>query len=313
VDQKRSPAKINLIWIGVLLAVGYCLLEAGLHHFIFDPEHAGHPEQSLIQHLFFAGANEMWMRSIIVGLLIGFGFMTERLLNREQQAKEHTAHVNRLLQFLSNVNQNVQRHTDRQQLFEAACNSAVNIGDFRIAWIGMQQQSQLKLTTWAVADPGLEDVIRKMQEPSVLGECLDAQYVLKHGEFTLCELGERVDCRAPWLSAALEQGCEHAAAMPLKIGEETVGVFEVYAGKDGRLKKDEQAILEEMADDISVAMTNIEHEKQRRQAEEKLRQRLEELERFQKATVQREFRIKELYDEVDTLKEKLASFHSPEK
>mgnify|MGYP001581853600 CR=1 FL=1 len=42
----------------------------------------------------------------------------------------------------------------------------------------------------------------------------------------------------------------------------------------------------------------------RKQAEEALKQRLEELERFQKATVQREFRIKELKEELDRLKGK---------
>jgi transcriptional regulator with GAF, ATPase, and Fis domain len=298
---------INLFRLGIALAVVYWLLESIVHSYLWH-------ESTLWEALHGAhNINEILMRGIIVGLLIGFGFIGNRLLNRERQAREHTAHVNRLLQFLSDVNQNVQRHTDRQQLFEAACNSAVNIGDFRLAWIGMREDGELKLAVWAVADPALEDVIRMMQEPLALGGCLGAQKVLRQGECTLCELRGRVDCHVPWLSAVLEQGCEHAVAMPLKIGEETVGVFEVYAGKDGKLKEDERAILEEVADDLSVAMTNIEHEKQRRQDREKLQQRLEELERFQRATVQREFRIKELRDELDTLEEKLASFQSPEK
>lgn len=41
---------------------------------------------------------------------------------------------------------------------------------------------------------------------------------------------------------------------------------------------------------------------ERKRSEEELKQRLEELERFQKATIQREFRIKELKDEVERLK-----------
>lgn len=42
---------------------------------------------------------------------------------------------------------------------------------------------------------------------------------------------------------------------------------------------------------------------ERKQAEDTLRQRLDELERFRRATVQREFRIKELRDEIEQLKE----------
>jgi len=41
---------------------------------------------------------------------------------------------------------------------------------------------------------------------------------------------------------------------------------------------------------------------ERKQAEQALKQRLDELERFQKATVKREFRIKELRDEIEKLK-----------
>jgi PAS domain S-box-containing protein len=41
---------------------------------------------------------------------------------------------------------------------------------------------------------------------------------------------------------------------------------------------------------------------ERRQSEEALRHRLDELERYQKATVSREFRIKELRDEIAALK-----------
>jgi len=46
---------------------------------------------------------------------------------------------------------------------------------------------------------------------------------------------------------------------------------------------------------------------ERKRAEEALRERLEELERFQQATVQREFRIKELRDEIEHLKAEIAS------
>jgi len=48
-----------------------------------------------------------------------------------------------------------------------------------------------------------------------------------------------------------------------------------------------------------VAFLNI---SERKQADEKLTQRLDELERFQRATVKREFRIKELRDEIAVLK-----------
>jgi GAF domain-containing protein len=86
-----------------------------------------------------------------------------------------------------------------------------------------------------------------------------------------------------------------------------VGVFEVYAGEEGDISPDEKSILDEVADDVSVALENIAMEAERKQRGEELARRVEELERFQKATVQREFRIKELRDEIESLKAEIAS------
>jgi len=235
--------------------------------------------------------------SLVAGILIYFLVVVP-----QQRVLEHTERINRLLHFLSHVNTHVQKQPSQQELFDAACKAAVEIGKFRIAWIGMMQDGDLQLAAWAGAPP-LSDVLRLMQSPQALGTCLGAQCAIKNGETAFCDLRGSVGCDAPWLASALELGCDHAIAMPLKVSGKTVGLLEVYAGENGQLSEDEQAILEEVAADVSATLVNIRHEQQRKANEEKLRMRLSDLERLQKATIGREFRIKELRDEIAKLKQ----------
>ena len=91
-DKMSSPLRINFIWFGVALAVGYWLLEAVLHAFVFTPEF------SLLETMEASSSgNELYMRLIISALLIAFGFMAERLLSREHQGRLREKSASRTL------------------------------------------------------------------------------------------------------------------------------------------------------------------------------------------------------------------------
>jgi GAF domain-containing protein len=105
----------------------------------------------------------------------------------------------------------------------------------------------------------------------------------------------------------LNHGCHSAAAFPLQTDEENSGSFVVYAGEEGFFHEQELNILAEAAGDISYALSKIKMDEDRKKIEADLRDRLEELERFQKATIEREGRIKELRDELKKSKDKKES------
>jgi K+-sensing histidine kinase KdpD len=295
---------INLFRLALALALFYWLLESLLHVFVFE-------NRTIFEALTIIkyDLNEFWMRLVIVALLVSFGYLAENMRQHERQARLREEKVNLLLHLLSDVNQNVQRCRDEQVLLNAACNSAVQVGEFHFAWIGMKKGGDLRLAAWAAADQSIGEEIKKLQQPALLIRCLGCQSVLREGLSELCKLDSE-DCDVPWLGPFLEKGCRNAITLPLKIDGQTVGVFAVYAGEEGEISADEKSILDEVADDVSVALGNIALEAERRQRAEELALRVEELERFQKATVQREFRIKELRDEIGRLKSEIASLRS---
>jgi len=288
--------KLRFIWLGLIAGVFYWLLESILHTLVFSTGSSLH-ETLLGEN----DPNEIMMRGIIIILLTTLGFGADAYHTRQQHLLEHSERINRLLQFLSYLNQLIQHHTGRQEMLDAACKATVDTGLFCISWIAIlekQAADKATLSSWAVADPSLQKAIH--QFPAQLSPEIFriSQLVLRSGKAIRFKLCKKTDCDKPWQAHALEHGCEYGIAMPLKVNNEIIGVFALYADKNTNIEKDDQHILNSVANNISVMLANIKHI-------ENLHSRLDELERFQKATMQREERIKALRDEVDALQARL--------
>lgn len=287
--NKRPFTKINLIWLGLSLAVGYWLLESALHAWVWS--HTSFWEALHGAH----DPNEIVMRIVVMVLLVGFGFMAERLLKREHQAREHAAHLNRLLNFLSDVNQVISRKRNPQELFDAACRIAVDKGGFHSAWIGLLNEQTGMVAPKAYVDIA-EQTINNLAI-SVNKDCPGCDIIshpIRNRKPHICNDIAASPCESFCRREFMQHGARAAATFPLFQSGEVIGAFTVYATEPDYFEPDEIAVLEEAAGDLSFALDSIEGEK-------RLRERLEELERFHKATVQREFRIKELRDELERL------------
>lgn len=96
--KARQP---NFLWLGFGLALAYWLAESLMHAFIFGGAGLG---AALLGE---GDANELWMRLIISGLIIAFGWVAERTLRAERRLSENAARLGRLLGFVDQVTQEV--------------------------------------------------------------------------------------------------------------------------------------------------------------------------------------------------------------
>jgi len=295
-DKQFQFWRLNFAYMGAGAAALYWLIESLMHAFYWQSG------PLLVTLLARSSRDELEMRLIIVIIMVAFGWLAERGKVHYQMLLFKHQKINRLLRFLSECNQNIQRKPDEQSMLDAACKAAVAIGGFRFAWIGMQRPEGFTLAAWASADPSLNEHVILLEDHAALLSCLGCRQVMDQGGAQLCEIASKPDCPSPWKEAFISQGCKHAYALPITVSGQTVGVFEIYAANGGVLTQEELAILDEATDDISVALTALDTEKMRQQQHEEMRRRIDELERFHKATVQREFRIKELRDEIAALK-----------
>jgi len=296
--EKEATRTINLIWAGVALAAADWLFETMLHTYMFGSGTWG-------DNFLPMDSNELWMRVSTAMLIIGAGFGAEHLMKKNREGKVHLKKLNRLLLFLSHINQNVQRLKTSQQIFERTCKAAVDLGGFRFAYVGLYAEEGIKPVAMAAYSEECLRDIRKADSDHHAVTCQLARDAAEDGKTAYCNLLADGTCQSAWREPLMQHGCQSAAAFPILQSGRAIGTFCVYAVGGSFFSDQEISILEEAADDVSHTLTRIETEALHLRDEEKLRQRVDELERFQEATSRREIRIKELRDENATLRQQI--------
>jgi diguanylate cyclase (GGDEF)-like protein/PAS domain S-box-containing protein len=185
------------------------------------------------------------------------GFVRD--ITQRKLAEKRIRRLNRVYAVLSGINQAIVRIRERQELFDEVCRVAVGAGHFALAWIGIVDAQASIVRT--VASAG------------------DARDLLDNALFTLAGgddlAGRTVRARAAMVSNDVsndpqvvirkpleERGIHSAAAVPLVLDREVIGVLCLYAAEAGMFDNDEIRLLTELADDVVFALDHIEKSKQ---------------------------------------------------
>ncbi|MBI5583448.1 MAG: PAS domain S-box protein [Deltaproteobacteria bacterium] len=198
--------------------------------------------------------------------------LQNEILEREQDAargREKTS----LYALLSQIHQIIAQKPNPQTIFEAVCRIAVEVGRFRLAWIGLADPVTKVVGVAAragVSDGYLEKInIVLTDEPRGHGPTARA---LREGRHFISNDITQDPAMEPWRDEALSRGYRASAAFPLAVGGRTEGVFNLYAEKPNFFNNETLQLLDELATSISLALEFHLEEERRRQAEEALRQ-----------------------------------------
>jgi PAS domain S-box-containing protein len=201
------------------------------------------------------------------GTVICHGIITD--ITERIEAREKLIKANRLYLFISQINQMIVHAEDEQQLFREACSIAVDIGKFKMVWIGMIDKETKKVIPVMIAgeDDGFLSKVESISK--------DKKQIGKGPSATAIRLEKRVVCNdlindsimAPWREEALSRGYNSLIAIPIKKTGKTIGVFTFYASEINFFDEKEIALLEEAAGDVAFALEVFEKEKLRKLAE----------------------------------------------
>lgn len=72
------PKRLNFAWLGIALGIGYWPFEATVHAFLFG-------NGTFFDNLFYADGDELWMRTLISAMFIGFGFHGRKMIRDQQR------------------------------------------------------------------------------------------------------------------------------------------------------------------------------------------------------------------------------------
>lgn len=181
--------------------------------------------------------------------------------------------LNKTYAILSETNQAIMRTRDPDELFRRLCRIAVEFGGYLGAWIGRVDEATGRIQPVA-SDGAIDDYIRQAENsidpasPKGQGPTATA---IREDWPCYCDDFLNTSSTKPWHDLAKRYGIGSSVALPLHCGKRLVAVFSLYAAETHIFDQQMRALLEEMTQDISFALTNFEREVAREQAENRLK------------------------------------------
>lgn len=193
-----------------------------------------------------------------------------REVEERRLAEEKVVRLNRLYSVLSHSNQMIVRVTEKDALLADVCRGAVECGSFRMAWVGTVDADGTAIRPVAHFGDGKEFLDGMVIPVDALPACLGQAGSVGEGErHHVCNDIAGDTFLGIWKDRAMECGYNSYASFPILSEGSTSGLFSVCSSEPGFFDEKEVRLLDELTEDLSFALTSIEHEKHRRAAEEK--------------------------------------------
>ncbi len=195
-----------------------------------------------------------------------------RDISERREAEMQIRRLNRTYATLSETNQAIVRLRDVNELFPRICRIAVEFGGYAGAWVGLVDEPSRSVVTAAV-EGGVADYMRQIRistDPARPEGQGPAALALREGRPYYCRDFLDDPSTEPWRALAAQFGVRSMAALPLRRAGAVIGTLNLYAAEPSVFDIPTQALLEEMAADVSFALDNFEREAARRQAEQAL-------------------------------------------
>jgi PAS domain S-box-containing protein len=235
----------------------------------------------------------------IDGLIGYFRNITER-----KRAEETLRRNNRALKAMSECGRIISRSTSEAELLQQICTLLIEQGGYRMAWVGLAKHDEAK-SVRPVAHAGFEDGF--LDNAAITWADTERGHgptgtAIRTGTPVIAQDIQTSTAMAPWRADALRRSYATSIALPLIDSDRTCwGALTVYSESHAAFDTEEIALLTDLAGDLSLGVRALHTKAERERAEEQLRQKIAELQRWHDVTLGRETRIQELKREVNEL------------
>jgi PAS domain S-box-containing protein len=205
------------------------------------------------------GGEIVWVRHyahLVGGRVVG----TLRDITARKKADIELARTTRALKLLSQSNRALTRMDDELQLLGEICRLAVDVGGYRMAWVGYacdDADRSVEPMAHAGHEAGYLSSVRLSWANGPAGTLGSACDAIRRNE--VCE---STDLQAmngdfPLDREALVRGYGSVLALPLRLGGQTLGVLALYSAEAQAARIEEIGLLQELADNLSFGIENI--------------------------------------------------------
>ena len=185
---------------------------------------------------------------------------TIRDITARRLADAELARSTRALKLLSQSNRALTRIEDELQLLGEICRLAVEVGGYRMAWVGYARDDEgrsVEPMAHAGHEAGYLSSVQLSWSEGPDGTPGSACDAIRRNE--VCE---SPDLQAkpgdfPLAREALARGYGSVLALPLRHGGQTLGVLALYSAEAQSARIEEIGLLQELADNLSFGIDNI--------------------------------------------------------
>ncbi len=204
-------------------------------------------------------------------------------ITERKRAEERIRKLNRMLQVINEANQALVRATGETELLQHVCRVIVEVGGYRLAWVGIAEQDEATLravrpVAAAEHDEGYLDTADITWADTERGRGPTGA-AIRTGQPAISRNILTDPHYAPWRDQAYQRGYASTIALPLLSNGQAFGALDIYAAEPDAFDAEEVKLLTEMADDLAYGIVALRTRAERQRAEEQIKRLNQDLER----------------------------------
>ncbi|MHC1719742.1 MAG: PAS domain S-box protein [Clostridiaceae bacterium] len=193
--------------------------------------------------------------------------------------------LHRALKTTDAVNVDVLHAEDEQSLLEDICDTIIEVGGYRFAWIGYADENQ---TIMPRAFSGNEDGYLR-----IIKDCLNCHnkqgiiaFALQSRKAYICKNIETDTNFVKWKAESIKRGFKSMICIPFELGGNEKGIIEIYSKECDVFDEQEVNLLEDMASNLSFGINSLRTRLQRDHSEAELKESMKKTKQLMYQTIE---------------------------
>jgi len=199
--------------------------------------------------------------ALLIAALSGWRVARDRA--ERKKAENRLKSLNRLYAMATGISASMVRVRDRTDLFNRACRTAVEQGEFDMAWIAIVDPNQNRFipVSWAGHDEPAMSITKthfSSNEGTLQGNTLAARAIAEKAAVISNDV--EADDSLIFGKMHAQSGVRSLAVLPLIVSDNPIGVFALYTSKPEFFDAAGLQLLTELAGNVAFAVDHLERQ-----------------------------------------------------